>query len=460
MHFAFRRTIPFSCAPAVIPTIHDDDRRYLVRYSQPYGVAEVPVTPVANYPRYVNGNPVTGTAGSIPPNTAFDEDQIEILNVIINAGLTPTHSDLTQLWQALLALFAQRYITTPIIKTVHGAGADFPDLHEAMKWLAQYIITPTGYVTFMIAQGKWTYTTAVEINHPNSNRIAIQGGALLGATPQPENFSITGYHSASDGTNHIIYLRSVHSSELSFTGGVNGFVVLRPGCVLRYLLITGSQTYATGGIFPEGNGIWLQADIYVDGISIWGFGEVGIAINQYTCRMLTSLSFVCSFNGWQGMTIEGGQFIGTFLGSADVILVSNDISGLTNYGGLVWGGYDKFTIRGHGPPNGNAAVHCEQGGLIAVGFDSVFSDNQNGVICAGAATWIGEDSSYTNNAVAGFTATGTVTAWLDNSLIQNNGQYGVIASSNAFVEVLGSLISDPVTPPLNEVGNIESYIYA
>jgi hypothetical protein len=431
-----------------------------VRYSQPYGLPEIPAIPTPNPPdgsgfsRYVNGNPVVGTAGSIPPNTAFDEDQIEIVNVIINAGLTPNHAELDQLWQALMALFAQRYITTHVVKTVHGAGADFPDLNEAMKWLGQYIITPTGYVTFMLAPGKWDYITSVEINHPNANRISIQASALLGGTPQPGNLSVTGYHSSADGSNQIIYLRSVHATELSFTNGVNGFVIMRPGLTIRYLLITGSQTEAPATAIPQGNGIYQLADVNFDGCSIWGFGRVGLAINQYVCRMITSLSLVVAYCGWQGMTVDGGQFLAS--SNSYVILVSNAISGLTNFGGWCW--MDQVSVRGHGPPTGNAAVHCEQGGFIACSAGSDFSINQNAVIIAGAATWIGEYCTYLNNAQSGLYANGTATCWVDYSTFSGNGNEDIIASLGAMVEAVGCTF-ELTSPPVNQVGNIEAYIW-
>src|SRR5262249_49046768 len=190
-------------------------------------------------------------------------------------GLTPNHADLTQLLQALNAKFAQRYISTPITKTVHGAGADFADLNAAMAWVGQYIITPTGSVTFAVAAGKFTYTQPVEINHQNANRITIQGAALLGAAPLYANFAYTAPHSSTDGTNNIIYLRGIFATELSFNGGVTGFKVFRGGATLRNLLITGSQT-TIGGRY-DSNGISMQADIWIDTCAIWGFGRHGIA---------------------------------------------------------------------------------------------------------------------------------------------------------------------------------------
>lgn len=54
---------------------------------------------------YVNGDPATGTEGSVPPAEAWEHPQREILKVITEAGLTPDHTDLTQLWQALQLLY-------------------------------------------------------------------------------------------------------------------------------------------------------------------------------------------------------------------------------------------------------------------------------------------------------------------------------------------------------------------
>ncbi|HEY7417222.1 MAG TPA: hypothetical protein VH593_18700, partial [Ktedonobacteraceae bacterium] len=62
-----------------------------MKYNQPYGVAD------ANAP-YINGNPATGTMGSIPPAASIEYPQREIVNLISDAGLlTPDNGDLHQL---------------------------------------------------------------------------------------------------------------------------------------------------------------------------------------------------------------------------------------------------------------------------------------------------------------------------------------------------------------------------
>ena len=57
---------------------------------------------------YVDGNPELGILGSPVPAAAIEQGQRELLHVIKQAGLTPSGDDLTQLWQALEALFRQK----------------------------------------------------------------------------------------------------------------------------------------------------------------------------------------------------------------------------------------------------------------------------------------------------------------------------------------------------------------
>ena len=66
-----------------------------MQYTQPFDQ----IDPNASY---VNGNPATGTQGSIIPAGAIEQGQRELVNVILGAGITPSGSDMTQLYQALL----------------------------------------------------------------------------------------------------------------------------------------------------------------------------------------------------------------------------------------------------------------------------------------------------------------------------------------------------------------------
>lgn len=63
-------------------------------YIQPYGVSD------PNAP-YINGNPATGTQGSIPPAASIEYPQREIVNLISDGGLVPDNADLRQLGQGV-----------------------------------------------------------------------------------------------------------------------------------------------------------------------------------------------------------------------------------------------------------------------------------------------------------------------------------------------------------------------
>lgn len=66
-----------------------------MQYNQPYGVSDPNAA-------YINGNPSTGTMGSIPPAASIEFPQREIVNLIASAGrAAPDNSDLFQLAKAV-----------------------------------------------------------------------------------------------------------------------------------------------------------------------------------------------------------------------------------------------------------------------------------------------------------------------------------------------------------------------
>lgn len=143
--------------------------------------------------------------------------------------------------------------------------------------------------------------------------------------------------------------------------------------------------------------------------------------------------------------MTGGQFIGQ--SNSYCIFVSNKVSGLTNFGGWCW--FQVLSIRGHGPPNGNAAVHCEQGGFIACNSGSRFNINYQGVIIAGAATFMAEGCDFSSNGTFALYCYGTATAWVNNSTMQANGSNSIIATNGAYVEGIGCSLAQPWTPAFN-----------
>lgn len=96
-----------------------------MKYNQPFGISD------PNAP-YIDGNPPAGIQGSIPPAASLEFAQREVVNVITYAGLTPSNLDLTQLRQAIQAIFSASGLTaTEGVKLVSNVlSSDTPGLTE------------------------------------------------------------------------------------------------------------------------------------------------------------------------------------------------------------------------------------------------------------------------------------------------------------------------------------------
>lgn len=100
-----------------------------MKYFQPYGVTD-PDAP------YINGNPSTGTMGSIPPGESIEHDQREIVEVINYANShgyrdregvpcePPTDLDLTQLRKAIWGFINADKLSLNLDYYVNNTGSD------------------------------------------------------------------------------------------------------------------------------------------------------------------------------------------------------------------------------------------------------------------------------------------------------------------------------------------------
>lgn len=131
-----------------------------MQYTQPYDQ----IDPNASY---VNGNPSTGTQGSIIPAGAIEQDQRELVNAILGAGLTPSSTDVTQLYQAML------------IGGFSVAGG------TPNAIIATLGTSPGAYKTGQIVRLKITSTNTgpvtVNVNNLGVKSIVNSAGAALGA---------------------------------------------------------------------------------------------------------------------------------------------------------------------------------------------------------------------------------------------------------------------------------------
>ncbi len=97
-----------------------------------------PASPSNGYP--TNGDPGAAQNATEPGAWWFHAIGEEIREVIVSAGLTPDHQDLTQLSDAILALITANIVTVPdASETVKGIGELATDL-EAQSFTANKLI--------------------------------------------------------------------------------------------------------------------------------------------------------------------------------------------------------------------------------------------------------------------------------------------------------------------------------
>jgi hypothetical protein len=107
-------------------------------YNQPYGVSD------PNAP-YINGNPSTGTMGSIPPAASIEYPQREIVNLITDAEMTPTNSDLHQLAKAIQSGALIYEDDTGVVNQVAlNCTPQVMALQKGMIFISEIAVTNTG----------------------------------------------------------------------------------------------------------------------------------------------------------------------------------------------------------------------------------------------------------------------------------------------------------------------------
>ncbi len=94
-----------------------------MKYNAPIGAAN------PNDP-YIDGNPGAGVEGSPVPAATLEHPMREIVKVITEAGLIPTETDLTQLYQAIQILIAAN--TAPNATTTNKGIVELTDGPEAL----------------------------------------------------------------------------------------------------------------------------------------------------------------------------------------------------------------------------------------------------------------------------------------------------------------------------------------
>ncbi len=118
-----------------------------MKYNQPYGVSD------PNAP-YINGNPSTGTMGSIPPAASIEYPQREIVAMIADAGINPDNADLAQLAKAIQSCFINYVPDTGTVNALNVTMAPAPAYRDGLVIRVKVSVNNTGPSTINVnAQG-------------------------------------------------------------------------------------------------------------------------------------------------------------------------------------------------------------------------------------------------------------------------------------------------------------------
>jgi hypothetical protein len=167
-----------------------------MEYNAPYGVSD-PDAP------YVNGNPTTGTMGSIPPAASIEYPQRELVNFITDAGLVPDNGDLHQLGRSVqtghviygvdsgAANLLSIALTPPLVAYIDGmhiwvrvAVTNTGPAVISVNGLAGKNIVRRGGAGLQAGDLQGTYYALLVYNQPHSN-FELYSGAYSAATGIP-----------------------------------------------------------------------------------------------------------------------------------------------------------------------------------------------------------------------------------------------------------------------------------
>ena len=173
-------------------------------YNQPYGITDTNAA-------YINGNPSTGTMGSIPPASAIEFDQREIVAVIqyaANLGLIdyanqvcqqPSNADLQQLLKAIYGMINVNKLTTPKTYYVNtSTGNDtfdgltpttaFQTIQRAVNQASIYNLNGFN-ITINVADGTYGQVSLPAINGTGLialyGNLSIPGNCIIHANQGP-----------------------------------------------------------------------------------------------------------------------------------------------------------------------------------------------------------------------------------------------------------------------------------
>ena len=414
--------------------------------------------------------PAAGTGAAQALNgSLYWDDGVGSLFIRYNNGGTPTWVQASGSSNVITTNATYYVATTGNDTTGNGSLATpWATPHKAMEYLSAFVIKQGVAVTVSVADGSYTFTTPLNLNHPNGSQIFINGGTTTGTRPTTTltGGNAVGNTGATLAANDLL-LNAYYNTKWQFNG-VNGLVSNTGGGVtVNTVLIRGNASVNGSGVLASGSGGSITLG---NTVAVNNFGNVGIAADfggsvlgisvtvtnsgfvGYQTGTGGSISCNTSYssnNGSHGVATDGGGSI-SFLNSRSI---NNGGSGVqTGYGGSI---NATGIVATNNASNG---VVTSYGGEIFAGGATASNNGSNGIQTNFGGSIAAAGSTASNNGSTGISTNfgGSIDA--NNSTALGNSFANVASFNAGIVNFIGGSAAGSLSPAGNTQGNGMGYI--
>ena len=429
-----------------------------MKYNAPYGNSN-------NDAPYVNGNPSTGTMGSIPPAESIEHPQREIVNFITDSAVTPSGTDLRQMSKAIQSGKVNYCVDagspnflaiTPVpALTAYTAGQQFRiSVAHGNTGPMQLNVSGLGWKTVIHGDqtamvGGEVYTgQIIEVSYNGTNWQMTTGGVSgsLVMMTTPRDFycnSITGDDSLYDGTQATVDAPNAHGPFKTLRRALtqmskfnlSGFpftIHLADGTYSETTVINAPVPNGSGDViitgntatpnlvklFNSGNGscITIKSGSYIfDGVCFQATqstpSDVGVGLNVVGAGLawLKAVGFYACPN-FHMVAASGGSIsvfgpIGIYGGAAVAHVAAS------GNGSIAFWNAPLPTLTIYNPVTFSAFANAANGGQMAQVYAGIVNPanvtgNKYLVVANGVIDTHGAGVNYLPGTVAGFASTG------------------------------------------------------
>jgi hypothetical protein len=324
---------------------------------------------------------------------------------------------------------------------------------KAMAYLSNYQIADGVTVTVSVADGTYTFTTPLVLNHPNGNQITINGGSTSGARPTTTltGGNAVGNTGATLAANDLL-LNAYYNTKWQFNGCHGLVCVVGGGVTVDKVLIRGNASAGFVGVLA---GNYSGSTVYASSGSINLGGTV--AVHNF------GTNGVCTFFGGSvsasGVTSTNNGFHGLLTNYGGSILANNAVTNNNGQNGVIT--QNGGSVQSTGVVaryNGQNGIFTAFGGSINAASATASSNGGNGIYTAYAGSIEAAGATASNNTQSGIAISygGIINA--QNATALTNTLTNVLCVGTGLIYFTGGNAAGILSPAANTIGNGNSYI--